>query len=176
MDLSARIVCERDRCYRLQLQGRLTPLWPSQLTTALASHRIGILSGRAKGTGLNWNAEFLLDFTASTADPESLDYATLAKTETPAELGGTVRLSRYTCSQLPDGRLEARVFGPDQSGFLARLLCRMVLLGLFPTEFDINTQGDQIDDRFVLVCTGGASASAAVHKSLDNLLRSFCCV
>jgi hypothetical protein len=99
--------------------------------------------------------------------PESLDYVTLAKTNS-TPLIAAVKLSRYTCSRLPSGALEARVSGPDQSGFLARLLCRFVLLGLFLTEFDIDTQGDQIDDRFVLVCAGGVSPSPAVQQSLED--------
>jgi hypothetical protein len=173
VEAAARVALDQGRQYRLTLTGRLSPLWAGDLTSGLAAHRVGILSGWGRGSGLDWTAELLLDFSASTAIPEGIDYVRLTSSGSGADLNQALRVSRHVCARLPSGLLDVRVFGPDQPDFLARLLGRMAMVVLFPTEFEINTRGGMIDDRFVLGGPGHAAPAPAAERFLDDLLTSW---
>src|SRR5579864_6897952 len=114
MTASAQLLSEPGGGHRLKLEGRLPPLWAGNLATGLASNRVGIISGRAKETGLDWSAEFVLDFQATSSPPASLDFVKLAHSENREVFGGAIRIARYTVSRLPSGMLEVSIQGPDQ--------------------------------------------------------------
>ena len=172
MEASTQIIPEQDRLYRLRMNGRLQPLWAADLATGLAALRIQIVSARGKRVGLEWHAELLLDFSRSSTLPEALDYQKLASTKNSRTFAGKPRVTRFSSNRLPDGMLEVWVYGPDQSGFLAQLLGRMANTMLFLTEFDINTLGDRIEDRFILVGMGNVSPSPETQEALERTLRT----
>lgn len=174
MDTSVQILPAGGYSYRLRLDGRLPPLWAGDLASGLAAQEISILSGRGRGAGLNWKAELLLDFTAAQVVPERVDYLKLAASSSGAAFAGKVRLSHFACNRLPNGLLEVWVYGPDQPGFLARVLGRMAVSLLFLAEFDIETRSGRIEDRFVLIGMGGIAPSEEVQKALERNLRSLC--
>lgn len=171
---SVRITPAQDRTHRLRLEGRLPPLWAGDLATGLAAQEISVLSGRGRGSGLNWTAELLLDFSAAQVSPDRVDYLKLASSSSGTAFAGSIRLTRFACNRLPNGLLEVWVYGPDQPGFLARVLGRMAVSLLFLAEFDIETRAQQIEDRFVLIGMGGLAPTEEVKQALERNLRLLC--
>jgi hypothetical protein len=161
--------------FELMLQGRMEhPHWVAMLFRGLAELRISVVSGRAIETAMQqWEAKFTLDFTSSQVVPEEFDFAALARREGPTSLDPHIpRLSNYSIMRREGKGLEVLLQGPDQVGFLGRLLSRLAMLMLFPTELEINTENARINDRLVF---GDISADAfeSTQKALDTMLSSF---
>jgi hypothetical protein len=172
MKSTARIALDHARQHRLNLEGEFLPFWIGNLAAGLAAQRVSIVSGRGSGTGLRWNASFLLDFAGSSADAAALDYVALANSENPSLIDTAISLTRCSCRRTPAKSLELTLEGPDQSGFLAKLLRKLALLTLFPMEFEINTQGKQIQDRFILGGIGGVAPSDTLQATLEKVLQA----
>jgi hypothetical protein len=158
--------------YTLHMEGLFThPHWVAFLFSSLAQRNISVVSGRAsQNTAQVWDAGFELNFDQSAAAPDCLNYVELAHEGTLSGDKELPRLSSFNIAQHPKG-LEVRLNGPDQIGFLGRMLRRIALLGLFPTEIEIDTVSGAIHDRIVFRTIGGAKVSQSVQSQLQNLLQ-----
>lgn len=161
--------------HELTIEGHLThPLWVGHLFTGLAQWQISVLSGRAVQTDIqHWQSRFTLDFSKSRAVPHNLDYIMLAQRKSSSVDVQNPKLSRYELFRRPDQALEVRLEGPDQIGFLSRLLGRFSLLMLFPAEIEINTVGGVIRDRVVFRGFAGSVLDDNARVALDTLLKGF---
>lgn len=159
--------------YSLTVKGRFShPHWMAFLFAGLAKAGISVVSGRAAQRDGEWEAQVNLDFGQSSATPESLDYVALAL-QKPATMDATApQLLKNHISRRPDASLEITLEGPDQIGFLGRVLGRLSLLMLFPNEIEINTVSGLIRDRLVLRGIGGSPPSAAAQTSLQTMLAT----
>ena len=158
--------------YEIRIEGRFAhPHWVSFLFSGLSQQQISIVSGRAlQDARLEWDARFVLDFRFSTAVPQNLDYVALAEKNPPQNDTGMPRLSHFEIKGHLRG-MEVLISGPDQVGFLGRLMRKLSLLALFPVEIDINTVSGVINDRIVLQTIGGGAVSETVRAALQALLR-----
>lgn len=148
------------------------PHWIAFLFSGLAESQISVVSGRAlRDDNHSWDARLPLDFSRARATPEALDYVALAQRK-PATADMVVpRLSRFEVLRLRDGALQMILEGPDQIGFLGRLLSRVSLLTLFPIDIEINTDAGTIRDRIVMRGIGGSAPVATTEEALATLLR-----
>jgi hypothetical protein len=159
---------------QLKISGRFThPHWMAFLFSGLSAANVSVISGRAVQNETQWEANWVLDFSRSGIAPQSLDYVGLAL-QRPTQTGGAgaLSLTRYQIARRPDQSLEVWLHGPDQIGFLGRVLSRLSLIMLFPTEIDINTSGGQIRDYIVFRGIGGMAPNDEAQKALDILLKS----
>ena len=159
--------------HELRLQGPFPhPHWIAFLFAGLAQSGVSVVSGRAvQDDKQEWDARINLDFKNSKVTPESLDYIALAARK-PVSADMTIpRLSRFQITPRYDGSLEVTLEGPDQIGFLGRLLGRLSLLMLFPSELDINTVSGTIRDRIVLRGIMGTLPAQTMKESLETLLK-----
>lgn len=169
---TATIARNADGLYDLAVKGQFFhPHWVAHLFAGLAAQRVSIVSGRAaEEDELEWSASFTLDFAGSAADPEAVDYVGLAGKTLPADLAKVV-LTGFRVTRRDDQQLELELEGPDQIGFLGRILMRLSLLALFPSSMVINTVGGQIKDRIILHGIGGKGPAEAAKVSLEGTLR-----
>jgi hypothetical protein len=150
------------------------PLWVGFLFTGLAQWQISVISGKAVQTDVqHWQSRFTLDFSCSRATPQNLDYIMMAQRRSSSIDVQNPKLNRYEVFRRPDLALEVRLEGPDQIGFLSRLLGRFSLLMLFPAEIEINTVAGVIRDRVVFKGLGGTVLDDNARTALDTLLRGF---
>ncbi len=160
--------------YALKIQGRFThPHWMAFLFSGLSAAKVSVMSGHAAQDEAGWNAQWILDFSRSDAAPESLDYVALAlQRSTPT---GTMAptLTEYKIARRSDQSLEVHLQGPDQIGFLGRVLSRLSLIMLFPVSIDISTTGGLLRDTIVFRGIGGMAPNDDAQKSLDILLKSY---
>lgn len=156
----------------LAIDGRFRhPHWVAFLTSALAEQQISVVSGRAvSASGSQWEATFLLDFQRSLVSPERIDYAALAETERRLSSQPPPSLSGFFITRRRDGALSLRLVGPDQIGFLGRMLAKLSMLMLFPTELVVDTVDGRIDDLVVLRGTAGAAPPEGLRGSLESML------
>lgn len=161
--------------HHLAIQGQFThPHWFVFLFQGLAERQVSVESGWARSGKTNqWDSELVLDFRRSAATPETLNYVELALQKRPApEQVELPRLSRFSVARTADESLELRVEGPDQVGFLARLLRRVSGMMLLPTEIEIATLSGRIQDRFVLRGPTGGPPDEGDRQALEVLLKS----
>jgi hypothetical protein len=85
---------------------------------------------------------------------------------------GAPQLRKFQITRRVDSGLEVALEAADQIGFLGRVLGRLSLLMLFPTEIEINTVSGTIRDRLVLRGIGGSPPTATAQSSLETLLRA----
>lgn len=159
--------------YELTLYGQFShPHWVAFLFAGLAELQVSVVAGRATQTDLqHWEARLDLDFRRSTTAPDTLDYEGLARRRPSASDLSLPRLTVFTVVRQPQG-LEVRLEGPDQIGFLGRLLNRVCLMGLFPIEIKIATSVGQIHDVLVLQGIGGSAPDATVEATLRAALQA----
>lgn len=175
MSTTANIIRLPSGHYELSLDGRLThPHWVAFLFTGLAKSNVSVVAGQAKQQDIQqWSARFNLDFSKSRMMPESIDYVGLSQHKSGAIDMQNPVLTKYEILRRADQSLEVRLEGPDQLGFLSRLLGRFSLLMLFPTEIEIRTVGGQVRDRLVFRGMGGTPPDETARVSLDTMLRGF---
>jgi len=161
----------RDGQQCLELHGSFPPHWPGHLTAGLAGKKISILSGNARKKQFEWNASFTLDFSRFLGLPDKVNYVELAQTEPAGLPDEAIRLDDFVLRRLASGDVEVTITGPDQIGFLARFLRKVTFLSLFPKEFDIDTIGGAIRDRFVFGGIGSLKPTAAVEEILNKTLK-----
>jgi hypothetical protein len=160
--------------WELVIQGDFShPHWMAFLFSGLSKYGASVVSGRGAQKDRQWEARITLDFRSSTTNPELLDYVGLAQLKPSISDPVAPRLNSYQITRRLDQSLEVALQGPDQLGFLGRVLSRLSLLMLFPIEVEINTLAGTIRDRIILRGIGGAAPSEAAQKSLDILLKAF---
>jgi hypothetical protein len=167
------LIPQREHRQLLALKGSFPPQWPGNLAAGLATLHIGIVSGTARKQGFSWDALFTLDFSRHPGLAEPVDFVALAKTDVMNLPEEPIHLSGYTLRRLPSDELEVTVTGLDQEAFLARLLHMASLMTLFPREFDLDTIGGKIKDRFVFGGAGNMPPTPTVMSTLDTTLRGF---
>ena len=172
MDATAHVRPDGRTHYVAEISGRLPVFWAGNLLAALAARNIDVVSGRGSGENRRWSATLVLDARRAATPPDQLDLIELASTDAAPAPNNGVRLSRFELKPLADGRLDVRVFAPDQSGFLSRLLRSMALVGAYLREFEIDTPGGHIQDRFVLGGPGGP-VSSACRRAFEGILRGY---
>lgn len=170
-DPTAQLKPDRGRRYRLEIQGRLPLFWAANLAAGLATRGISIVSGRAVRQHLDWTAAFVIDATHATTDLDRLDCVRLAQTDCVVTGTAEVQLTRFTCTRL-DAGLEVRLYGPDQGGFLAKMLRKMALLTLFPVQFEIATPAGRIEDVFMLSGVGGSAPTENARAAFEKMLTA----
>ena len=158
--------------HELRLQGQFERAhWVAFLFSGLSRLEIAVISGKAtRDRDRNWNARFTLDFRGSQAVPERVDYLQLAQQETTSAFAPPL-LSEFAITRRSDQALEVILQGPDQIGFLGRILLKLSLLTLFPIEMEINTVSGRIHDRIVFCGIGGLPPGTSVDASLEAMLR-----
>lgn len=159
----------------LKIQGLFPhPHWMVFLLSGLADRQVSVVGGRAiQQINHSWLANFQLDFRRSATQPEGVDYLLLAGQRASHAPTAPPRLTSFSVVRRPDSALEMTVHGPDQLGFLGKLLGEVSLLALYPTEMEINTLGGQIKDKIVLRGIAGSAPSESIEHSLRDLLQGF---
>jgi hypothetical protein len=161
--------------HELKITGNFThPHWMAFLFSGLAASGVSIMSGRAmqNGNGI-WEARLSLDFTSVVVRPEGIDYVSLALQKPTQTDAKAPRLTKFQISRRIDRSLEVTLDGPDQIGFLGRVLGRMSLLMLFPIEIEITTVSGNIRDKVTVRGIGGAPPDESAKTSLETMLRVF---
>lgn len=157
---------------QLRIQGEfLHPHWVAFLFSGLSNLKISVIGGTANSVTIrDWDAHFDLDFSGCSLPPESIDYLALSQQETSLAFAPP-KLSTFHITRRPDQSLELLLQGPDQIGFLGRILVKLSLLTLFPCEMEIGTVAGRIQDRIVFRGISGMSPNESVEESLETILR-----
>lgn len=154
---------------RVELDGELPLGWCGNLAGALSRRGVSILRGHAERRGTGWSVALEVASEHGT-DPRELDFAALAHEASP-EPQGPPRLESFVLD-MPrrSAAVELTVRGPDRRGFLAALLDRLALLGLFPARISVETVHGTASDTLWLESTGGqAPTDASLHALRDFL-------
>jgi hypothetical protein len=175
MTPKAKILPGRNGLQELIMQGLFPhPHWMVFVLAGLSEKQVSVVEGRATQQITHiWDAHFQLDFRRSGLTPETIDYLALSTLKPASNLATRLQLSTFELRRRPDRALEIIVQGPDQLGFLGKLLGEVSLLALYPTELEINTISGQIKDRLVFRGIGGAAPSENIESSLQTLLCNF---
>ncbi len=160
--------------YELSIYGFFPhPHWMVFLFSGLADSKVSVLSGKAiQDSTRRWDATFRLDFKHSDATPEYMDYVALAQTKSLLSGTGMPKLTAFRLARKRDEGIEVHLEGPDQVGFLGKLLSQASLLALFPVEMEVNTVSSHIQDRIVFRGFGGLAPDAHADVALKNLLNN----
>lgn len=155
---------------RVELRGELPLGWCGNLAAGLSRRKVSITRGSADREGSSWNAVFEVVSEAGPL-PTDLDYAALALEET-AEQGAAIRLESFVLTTPRRGAaVELTVRAPDRTGFLAALLDRLALLGLFPGRISVETVHGSAVDTIWLHAVGGLAPTERSIDSLREFLR-----
>jgi len=156
---------------RVELRGELPLGWCGNLAAGLSRRQVSITRGSADREGTSWNAVFEVVSEAGPL-PTDLDYAALALEES-AERGAAIRLESFVLTTPRRGAaaVELTVRGPDRTGFLAALLDRLALLGLFPGRISVETVHGMAADTIWLHAVGGLAPTERSIESLREFLR-----
>ena len=168
-DATARVLPQGDGLHRVELVGSFAhPHWLAFLCGGLSAAGVSVVSGRAVSPAVSqWEGHLVVDGPA-----EGLDVLALAGRRPPVRDAAAPVLTAAAVERTPDGALELRIEAPDSLGFLGRLLGRVSLLTLLPTEVEIATVTGTITDRFALSGIGRASPSDDVLTALRTMLDS----
>ncbi len=161
-----------DGRHELTLGGRFKhPHWVAFLLAGLAEHRVSVVSGRASQLApQQWEARFLLDFHGCSLAPDRLDFVGLCENERRLSGHPPPDVTGFFVTRRPDKALELRLEGPDQIGFLGRMLAKLCMLMLFPSELRIDTVNGRIEDVIVLRGVAGSAPPESLRGSLENML------
>ncbi len=171
-DATATFTPTRDGQHRLDLEGAFThPHWLAFLCGGLAATGVSVVSGRAvRDAPMRWTGHFVVDASATRTPLDSLDPVALAGLRPAVRDTAVPRLTSFEVRRRADRRLEVRLEAPDELGFLGRLLSRISLLTLLPSELEIHTVRGTVEDRLVLGGIGGTPPSEEVLGPLEELL------
>jgi len=167
---AAQVVELTEGAARVEFHGELPLGWCGNLAAALSRRGVSILRGHAERQGTGWDV--VLEVQAEEgADPSQLDFAALAL-EGTQETNGAPRLESFVLT-LPrrSAAVELTVRGPDRRGFLAALLERLALLGLFPERISVETVHSMAADTFWLQAAGGQPPTERSIEALREFLR-----
>ena len=164
----------RNRVQQLRICGEFQhPHWIPYLFSGLSNLKVSVMRGTAtRAATRDWDATFDLDFTECSRTPDKIDYLTLSQQQTALAFAPPT-LSQFQITRRTDQSLEVLLHGPDQIGFLGRILSKLALFMLFPTELEIDTVAGRIQDRIVFRSLGGMPPSELAEKSLETMLREF---
>jgi hypothetical protein len=152
---------------RIELTGLFShPHWLAFLCGGLSAAGVDVVSGHAMRTApMRWEAHFLVAGPAA-----GLDVLAMAWTKPEVRDSESPRLSSYALRRRADRQLELQLEAPDSLGFLGRLLSRVSLLALLPSELDIATVGGRIKDTIVLGSIGSGEPPEDLLVALEEML------
>jgi len=155
---------------RVELHGDLPLGWCGNLAAGLSRRGVSIVRGHAERKGTGWDVVLEVQAEDGT-DPREIDFATLAA-ENTQETNGAPRLESFVLT-LPrrSAAVELTVRGPDRRGFLAALLERLALLGLFPDRISVETVHGMAADTLWLHAVGGQPPTERAIEALREFLR-----
>jgi hypothetical protein len=158
----------------LKLDGEiLHPHWVAFLFSGLGACHVSVVAGQAKQRSIvSWEATFRVDLSRCPTPAKSLNILGMMNQEQLPLNVEIPHLTSYQIVRRPDESLEVRVQGPDQIGFLGRLLAKLCMLGLFPVEMTIDTVAGQVQDSLVFRGIAGVAPNEATRQRLDSLLQS----
>jgi hypothetical protein len=153
-----------DGVARVELNGDLPLGWCGNLAAALSRRGVSVVRGTAEREGTGWRAVF--EVVSDGGSVKDLDFAALACEPSP-DSEGAVKLESFVLN-MPrrSAAVELTVRGPDRTGFLAALLERLALLGLFPERISAETVHGMAVDTLTLQAAGG---NAPTERSIDAL-------
>jgi len=160
--------------FRLEVAGPLPPAWCGHLFAQCAAAGLSVLDGQARRVAPGrWAGAFRVVPIAPGVNVRGFDFAHMARRPTrrwarpdALPLGRTV-LARDPAE---DGALRVDVEGDDQVGFLASLIERFALFGLYPVRLAVATRDGRVCDRFWLTGAGGTGASEEAERALAETL------
>jgi len=155
---------------RVEFHGDLPLGWCGNLASGLSRRGLSIVRGHAERQGTGWDV--VLEVQAEEgADPREIDFVALAS-ESTQETNGAPRLESFVLT-LPrrSAAVELTVRGPDRRGFLAALLERLALLGLFPERISVETVHSMAADTLWLHAVGGQPPTERSIEALREFLR-----
>jgi hypothetical protein len=168
-EATADVQAQSDGRHRIELAGAFThPHWLAFLCGGLSAAGVSVVSGRAvRAAPMQWEGQLLVEGAV-----ERVDVVALASRRPTVRDAVSPVLTGHSVSRRADGRVELSLEAPDELGFLGRLLSRVSLLTLLPTEVEIATVGGRISDRFVLSGIGSTPPSDEVLDALRAMLGS----
>jgi hypothetical protein len=161
-----------DRAARVELEGELPVGWLGNLASGLARRGVSIVRGSAERQGKGWRAAFeVVSDESQPTHPKDLDFVSFAL-EDGTDGSDPVTLESFVLN-VPrrSTAIELTVRGRDRRGFLAALLERLALLGLFPERISVETVHGSAADTFWLHSLGGSAPTARSIDALRQFLR-----
>jgi hypothetical protein len=161
-----------EKVARVELEGELPLGWLGNLASGLSRRGVSIVRGSAERQGKGWHAAFeVIADESQTAHPKDLDFVSFALEEAP-DSSGPVVLESFVLNVPRRGTaIELTVRGRDRRGFLAALLERLALLGLFPERISVETVHGSAADTFWLQSLGGSAPTSGSIDALREFLR-----
>jgi hypothetical protein len=160
------------RTARVELEGELPLGWLGNLASGLARRGVSIVRGSAERQGTGWQCSFeVVSEEVDGAHPKDLGFVALALEEAPEGAGPVVLESFILNVPRRSGAVELTVRGRDRPGFLAALLGRLSLLGLYPERISVETVHDAAADTLYLHALGGAAPTPGAIDALREFLR-----
>jgi len=160
------------RTARVELEGDLPLGWLGNLASGLSRRGVSIVRGSAERLGSGWRSSFeVVTDDPDTTHPKDLDHVALALEEAPESSAPVVLESFILNVPLRGAAVELTVRGRDRTGFLAALLGRLALLGLYPERISVETVHGAAADTFFLQGLGGTPPTSRTVDSLREFLR-----
>lgn len=158
-----------DGVARIELRGEFPLGWCGNLAAGLSRRGVSVVRGTAERDGTGWHAVF--EVLCEGGSVKELDLAALACEPSP-ESEGSVRLESFVLNVPRRSKaVELTVRAPDRTGFLAALLERLALLGLFPERISAETVHGMAVDTLTLHAAGGNAPTERAIDALREFLR-----
>ena len=149
------------------------PHWLAHVCSGLGDRGISVVGGRAvRGAAGAWDAYLDVDTSGAIVPVEEVDVAAIAAGARAGRDPVPLRLTSVEVTRRPDLMLQVDVSAADEIGFLGRLLLRVSLYGLYPSEVEVSTGDGVVRDRVVLTGMGAAIPNETVAQQLSDLLSA----
>jgi hypothetical protein len=149
------------------------PHWLAHVCSGLADRGVSVIAGQAvRRAGGTWDAHLDVDTSRAVVPVAEADVASIAG---GARIGRDLvdlRLASAAVTRLPDLMLQVDVSAADELGFLGRLLRRVSLYGLYPSEVRVSTSDGVVHDRLVLTGIGASIPNEGVAQQLADVLSA----
>jgi hypothetical protein len=159
-------------CFRLEIWGSFPPDWCGNLSLQCYAAKLSVVSAEARRVRASfWAGRFLLASSGSDS-AESLDFVRMAMRPPKAVLPpGGVEIDELRIERSEGGGAEIRLTAPDRLGFLAYVLRRFALCGLYPHGLVLRTSPDgRVDDWFEVFGVGGTAPTERALAALASAL------
>ena len=149
------------------------PHWLAHVCSGLGDRGVSVVAGQAvrRAAGA-WDAHLDVDTSRAIVPVDEIDVSAIAG---GARVGRDVvqlQLMSVEVTRLPDLMLQVDVSARDELGFLGRLLRRVSLYGLYPSEVGVSTGDGVVHDRLVLTGMGASIPNEAVAQQLSDVLSA----
>ena len=149
------------------------PHWLAHVCSGLGDSGIAVVAGQAvRQAGGAWQAHLDVDTSRAIVPVEEVDLAAIAGGARAGRDVVKLQLTSVTVTRLPDLMLQVDVSAYDELGFLGRLLRRVSLYGLYPSEVRVSTGDGVVHDRLVLTGMGASAPNETVAQQLSEVLAA----